>query len=79
VVGANDIVSLRQVTLGPASGDLVSVSSGVKAGEQVVIDGVDKLRDGAHVTTAAPASVGGSAGGKGGHKKKAAADGQAKS
>ena len=52
VVGANNTVSLRKVTLGPASGDLVSVSSGVHAGEKVVIDGIDKLRDGAQVTTA---------------------------
>jgi multidrug efflux system membrane fusion protein len=78
VVGANDIVSLRKVTLGPASGDLVSVSSGVKAGEQVVIDGVDKLRDGAHVATAAPAPAGASAGGKGGGHHKKPADGQTK-
>jgi membrane fusion protein, multidrug efflux system len=76
VVGANNTVDLRKVTLGPASGDLVSVSSGVKVGEQVVIDGVDKLRNGAHVTTAA-APPGTPTGGKVGHgKKQPAADGQ---
>jgi len=79
VVGTDNVVSLRKVTLGPASGDLVSVSSGVKAGEQVVIDGVDKLRDGAHVTTAAPAPAGAPGGGKGGGRHRRPADGQTKS
>jgi multidrug efflux system membrane fusion protein len=85
VVGTNNTVSLRKVTLGPASGELVSVSSGVKPGELVVIDGVDKLREGAHVTTAAGSGAGadgaGAAGsGKsGGHRKKPDADGQAAS
>ncbi len=90
VVDANNTVNLRKVTLGPASGDLVSIATGVKPGEQVVIDGVDKLRDGAKVSTA-PAR-GGKAGaaaagdksdaadaGKGGHRKKPAAGGQATS
>jgi len=49
VVNADDTVSLRKLTLGPASGELVSVQEGVKPGEKVVIDGLDKLRDGAQV------------------------------
>jgi len=49
VVNADDTVSLRKLTLGPASGELVSVQDGVKPGEKVVIDGLDKLRDGAQV------------------------------
>jgi multidrug efflux system membrane fusion protein len=52
VVDANNTVTLRKVTVGPAAGDLVSISAGVKPGEQVVIDGVDKLRDGAKVSRA---------------------------
>jgi multidrug efflux system membrane fusion protein len=95
VVAANNTVSLRKVTLGPASGDLVSISTGVRPGEQVVIDGLDKLRDGAKVSTgggkagagvagggqagAAGDNPGGVAASKGGHRKKAAADGQATS
>jgi multidrug efflux system membrane fusion protein len=54
VVDANNTVNLRKVTLGPASGDLVSIAAGVQPGEQVVIDGVDKLRDGAKVSTGPP-------------------------
>jgi multidrug efflux system membrane fusion protein len=49
VVNADNTVSLRKLSLGPASGDLVSVQDGVKPGERVVIDGLDKLRDGAQV------------------------------
>jgi multidrug efflux system membrane fusion protein len=49
VVNADNTVSLRKLSLGPASGDLVSVQEGVKPGEKVVIDGLDKLRDGAQV------------------------------
>jgi multidrug efflux system membrane fusion protein len=89
VVDANNTVSLRKVTLGPASGELVSISAGVKPGEQVVIDGVDKLRDGVKVSTAAadggkPGAAAGDnasapAAGKGGRRKKPPADGQATS
>src|SRR3982074_860799 len=49
VVNADNTVSLRKLSRGPASGDLVSVQDGVKPGERVVIDGLDKLRDGAQV------------------------------
>ena len=49
VVNADSTVSLRKLILGPASGDLVSVQDGVKPGEKVVVDGLDKLRDGAQV------------------------------
>jgi multidrug efflux system membrane fusion protein len=50
VVNASNTVSLRNVTLGPASGELISIESGLKPGERVVIDGVDKLRDGTKVS-----------------------------
>jgi multidrug efflux system membrane fusion protein len=53
VVNPDSTVSLRKVTPGPASGELISIESGVKSGEAVVIDGLDKLRDGAKVTMAA--------------------------
>src|SRR5256886_12581707 len=43
---------------GPASGDLVSVKDGVRPGEKVVIDGLDKLRDGAQVALIADSARG---------------------
>jgi multidrug efflux system membrane fusion protein len=54
VVNSDGKVSLRKVALGPANGDLVSVTSGVKPGERVVIDGLDKLRDGSLVAVIDP-------------------------
>jgi multidrug efflux system membrane fusion protein len=50
VVGADDIAFARKVELGPQDGDMIAVKSGLKPGERVVVDGVDRLRDGAKVT-----------------------------
>lgn len=61
VVNADNTVSLRKLSLGPASGDLVSVQDGVKPGERVVIDGLDKLRDGAQVALIADTARGAAA------------------
>ncbi len=51
VVTPEKTASLRKVQLGVTSGDRVVVTSGLKEGEAIVIDGADKLRDGATVTT----------------------------
>ncbi len=56
VVNAKSSVTLRKVALGPASGEVVSIESGLKSGERVVIDGLDKLRDGAKVSVIEAAS-----------------------
>jgi membrane fusion protein, multidrug efflux system len=45
-------VSKRDVVTGPGNGKLTVIASGLKAGDKVVIDGVDRLRDGAKVTVA---------------------------
>lgn len=45
-------VSMRPVTVGPASGETVSIARGLAPGETVVTEGGDRLRDGAQVTTA---------------------------
>jgi len=42
-------VSVRKVTLGPTQGDLVSIEQGIEPGTLVVVDGADKLREGAVV------------------------------
>ena len=49
VVGPERTVAVRPVRLGPLDGDLVAVEEGLTPGESVVIDGADKLRDGAKV------------------------------
>jgi len=42
-------VSTRAVTLGPNTADTVAVEKGLEAGEMVVVDGADKLRQGAKI------------------------------
>jgi multidrug efflux system membrane fusion protein len=42
-------VSIRKIVLGPAHGDRVSISSGLEPGEQVVLEGVDELTEGAKI------------------------------
>ncbi len=49
VINANNTVSVRPVKLGPTDGPMQAVNSGLQPGERVVIDGTDRLRDGAHV------------------------------
>jgi len=49
VVNDDRKVSVRPVTLGTTDGDQVAVSTGLKAGEKVVTEGGDRLRDGAAV------------------------------
>ena len=42
-------VSMRQVEFGVADGDLIPALSGLQAGDQVAVDGFDRLREGAKV------------------------------
>jgi membrane fusion protein, multidrug efflux system len=73
LVNPNNTVSVRVVSLGPSDGERVAVPSGLAPGDKVVVDGADKLRDGARVTirdpnssspSPAPATVGKRKGGK---------------
>lgn len=52
LIDANDTVSVRPVSVGPTDGSMVAVNSGLSVGERVVVDGTDRLRDGARVTIA---------------------------
>jgi multidrug efflux system membrane fusion protein len=58
VINANNTVSVRPVKLGPTDGGMVQVTSGLQAGEKVVTDGTDRLRDGAPVQVAPPKPAG---------------------
>jgi len=53
VVKEDRTVVLRPIRLGSAEGDSTAVENGVAPGELVVVDGGDKLRDGAKVELAA--------------------------
>jgi multidrug efflux system membrane fusion protein len=58
VIGPGDKVGVRRVTLGPSGDGRVVVEAGLKAGERVVTEGADNLREGAVVSVpeAAPAN-----------------------
>ncbi len=49
VVNSDSTVSMRAVTLGAAQGDKQAITKGLKAGDTVVTDGADRLKDGADV------------------------------
>ena len=49
VVKADNTVTVRVVKPGPAQGENISIEEGLAPGEQVVVDGADKLREGAKV------------------------------
>jgi membrane fusion protein, multidrug efflux system len=52
VINADNTVSVRQVSTGPVDGNITAINSGLAAGERVVVDGTDRLRDGIKVTLA---------------------------
>jgi len=56
VVGSDDKVSIRPVTVSDRVGNLWIITSGVKPGERVIIEGQMKVRDGAAVTVVASRS-----------------------
>ncbi|PYO17327.1 MAG: multidrug transporter subunit MdtA [Candidatus Rokuibacteriota bacterium] len=49
VVRPDGVAQMRRLELGPSDGGLVAVKQGLKAGEAVVVDGAEKLQDGAKV------------------------------
>jgi membrane fusion protein, multidrug efflux system len=49
LINANDTVSVRPISIGPIDGPMAAVNSGLAVGDRVVVDGTDRLRDGARV------------------------------
>jgi multidrug efflux system membrane fusion protein len=68
VVKPDKTVTVRPVTLGPSNSEKVAVTKGLDLGEQVVIDGADKLREGAQVSLPEAKSAGGDAAAEDGSK-----------
>jgi membrane fusion protein (multidrug efflux system) len=64
VVGADDMVALRTIQPGEAVGDLLIVREGLKAGERVIVDGVQKARPGSKVNPSLAAASSASAAAK---------------
>jgi multidrug efflux system membrane fusion protein len=48
-VKADDTVAIRVIETGVTDGEKIAVTKGLEIGDQVVIDGVDRLRDGAKI------------------------------
>ena len=57
VVKEDSTVTLRPVTPGPTEGQLTAIESGLQAGERVITDGVDRIREGSRVEASDPAAV----------------------
>jgi membrane fusion protein, multidrug efflux system len=49
IAGPDSTVSVRPIKVGPGSGERVAVLEGLAPGDHVVVDGVDRLRDGAKI------------------------------
>jgi multidrug efflux system membrane fusion protein len=61
LVKPNHTVGVQKVKLGPADAQNIAIRSGLKAGDQVVDDGADRLKDGAKITVAPPPGSAGQA------------------
>jgi multidrug efflux system membrane fusion protein len=62
VVKADNTVQIRPLKLGPTEGDRVQILDGLAVNDRVVVDGVDKLRDGAAVDLIEPGARASAAG-----------------
>jgi len=58
VANDNGTVSVRPVTVGPTEGQKVAILEGLAAGDKVVVDGADRLRDGAKYSVVQPSKPG---------------------
>src|SRR6266702_437568 len=72
VINPDNTVAVRPVSTGPIDGNITAINCGLAAGDRVVIDGTDRLRDGLKVIVvgesgqaALPAAGGGQSGGQG--------------
>ncbi|HEU4775174.1 MAG TPA: efflux RND transporter periplasmic adaptor subunit [Telluria sp.] len=77
---AERTVAVRPVTRGQATVDKVEIKTGLKAGEQVITEGADRLKDGAKVTLPGDKPQTGAGGGRRGGRRGAegaSADGAA--
>jgi multidrug efflux system membrane fusion protein len=52
VAKEDNTVTVRPVKVGPTDGPVTAIDEGLQPGEQVVVDGVDRLREGAKIETA---------------------------
>jgi len=55
VVKPDNTVTVRNIKIGPVDGERTSIKTGLQVGERVVIDGSDRLKEGAKITIPADA------------------------
>ncbi len=61
IANADGTAAVQKVTLGPSDGKHTAILSGLKPGQTVVIDGMDRLSDGAKIKVAGAQAPGGNA------------------
>lgn len=71
--GVDRTVSLRPIKRGPATVDKIVIASGLKAGERVITEGADRLKDGARVVLPGDAPGAGNGAGRQGRRPQGAA------
>jgi multidrug efflux system membrane fusion protein len=83
LINADNTVTVRPVQLGVTDGDRVEIRSGLAPSDRIVIDGADKLREGAKIIIRSETGAGAPAAGapaatdgKSGGKKRRSEDGQ---
>jgi multidrug efflux system membrane fusion protein len=54
VVKDDSTVAIRTVVTGPTQNDVTAIESGLQAGERVIVDGVDRIREGVKVEVTEP-------------------------
>jgi multidrug efflux system membrane fusion protein len=57
LANSDNTVSVRKVTLGPSDGADTAILSGLQVGDRVVVDGTDRLTEGAKISIAPPNSM----------------------
>ncbi|WP_426490451.1 efflux RND transporter periplasmic adaptor subunit [Hymenobacter sp. 102] len=63
IAGDSSKAAQRKVQLGPRLRDQIVIMNGIKEGDKVVTEGLNRLRDGGKITTEAPATAGAPAAG----------------
>jgi len=57
LVNADQTVSVHKVTLGPSDGKNTAILAGLEVGDTVVVDGTDRLSDGAKISVSTPTAA----------------------
>lgn len=78
LVGEGNKATVRDVEVGPSDGDFHSIAKGLKGSEKVILEGIDRLREGREVILVDPSQPATAAGGEGAAKKGGGTGGEGK-